>query len=111
MRQLFKTRKEYQSEYYKKRKAAKEKKAAEIARTRLKNPERSVFDAKRDYRVPHDKWAAKLTEAVQRGLSVWNWLTWLAVVQPKHVGVFTDHTIGRVHACLHRALQRQGVAR
>ena len=73
-----KARKEYQSAYYQKRKAAKAKKAAELARTRLSNPDRSVFDASRDYRVPHAKWAAKLTEFAERGLSVWNWLTWLA---------------------------------
>ena len=66
-------RKSYQAEYYKKRKAAREKKARS---TKLENPDRHILD-RRDKRLPFRAWGLKLKEFVDRGLSPYNFLTWL----------------------------------
>ena len=69
-------RKEYHSEYYKKRKVAKLQREAE--EKRLPNKDKNCLDGPRDRRLPHATWALKLKEFVDRGLSPYNFLTWLA---------------------------------
>ena len=70
-------RKKYQAEYYRKKKAANAKKKKE--RSRLPNPDRSLFEGRRnDRKMPHKRWADKLREFHEDGRSIWNWLTWLA---------------------------------
>ena len=64
-------RKSYQAEYYKKRKAAK---AAKLVR--LENTNRHCLKGRRDNRLPHEAWALKTF--VERGLSPYNYITWLA---------------------------------
>lgn len=68
-------RKNYQSAYYEKRKTAKKKKAA---CSKLENPNRHILEGPRDYRLPYQRWALKLKEFVDRGLSPYNFITWLA---------------------------------
>ena len=66
-------RKKYQAEYYKKRKAAK---AAKLKR--IENKNRHCLDGPRDKRLPHEAWAKQLKVFADRGLSVYNFVTWLA---------------------------------
>ena len=66
-------RKSYQAEYYKKRKAAK---AAKLVR--LENTNRHCLKGRRDNRLPHEAWAKQLKTFVERGLSPYNYITWLA---------------------------------
>ena len=66
-------RKSYQAEYYKKRKAAK---AAKVVR--LENRDRHCLDGPRDPRLPHAVWAKQLKAFAERGLSAYNFITWLA---------------------------------
>ncbi len=69
-------RKSYQAEYYKKRKAKKE---AEAAKAKLlPNRDRPCLDGPRDKRLPHAEWAKQLKAFADRGLSAYNFLTWLA---------------------------------
>lgn len=71
-------RKEYQAEYYKKRKRTAAEKRT-VARTRLNNGNQHCLgEGKRDKRLPHAAWARKLKEMAGRGLSAYNFLTWLA---------------------------------
>ena len=70
-------RKNYHSEYYKKRKTDKKKKAAK-SKLKLENPNRHILEGQRDYRLPFKKWALKLKKFVDRGLSPYNFVTWLA---------------------------------
>ena len=67
-------RKKYQAAYYqeRKKKAAKKKKA--VGRP---NPARHCLNG-RDSKLPHAKWAEQLKSFVERGLSPYNFLTWLA---------------------------------
>ena len=64
-------------EYYKKRKINKKKKAAKN-KLKLENPNRHILEGQRDYRLPFKKWALKLKRFVDRGLSPYNFVTWLA---------------------------------
>jgi len=66
-------RKSYQAEYYKKRKAAK---AAKLKR--LENKDRHCLGGMRDPRLPHETWTKQLKAFAERGLSAYNFLTWLA---------------------------------
>jgi len=66
-------RKSYQAAYYKKRKAAK---AAKVVR--LPNKDRHCLDGPRDPRLPHAAWAKQLKKFAERGLSVYNFISWLA---------------------------------
>ena len=66
-------RKSYQSAYYKKRKAAKAAKAE-----RMENLNRHCLDGPRDKRLPHAAWAKQLKAFAERGLSAYNFITWLA---------------------------------
>ncbi len=66
-------RKEYHAEYYKKRKALKEAKAS-----RLSNRNKHCLEGMRDTRLPSAEWAEKLKWFSDNGLSVYNYVTWLA---------------------------------
>ena len=66
-------RRDYQAAYYKKRKAA----AAEKAR-RIELPNGHCLESRRDDRIPAGAWAKQLQRFVERGLSPYNFLTWLA---------------------------------
>ena len=68
-------RKQYQAEYYKKKKAEKKKKKAS---NKLENRNKHVLEGTRDRRVPYKMWAAKLKQFYERGLSPYNYITWLA---------------------------------
>ncbi len=73
-------RKKYQAAYYQQRK--KTAKAAKIAKEKLSlkrmNPPMHCLGVPRDKELPHAKWAEKLKEFARRGLSPYNFLTWLA---------------------------------
>ena len=69
-------RKEYQSGYYKKRKAAKLKKEAE--NNRLPNPKGNCLHGTRDRNLPVVQWAKMLKAFVDRGLGPYNFLSWLS---------------------------------
>ena len=66
-------RKEYQAEYYKKRKAAKKEKSRS---SKLENPKGFILNRK-DERLPFRAWGLKMKEFADRGLSPYNFLTWL----------------------------------
>lgn len=66
-------RKSYQAEYYKKRKAA-----LAAALVRLPNKDRHCLEGPRDSRMPHAAWAKQLKAFAERGLSAYNYITWLA---------------------------------
>ena len=70
------SRKTYQKEYYKKRKAvAAAKKELE---GRLVNKDAHCLDGPCDNRLPIQAWAEQLRAFAARGLSVYNFFTWLA---------------------------------
>jgi hypothetical protein len=66
-------RKSYQAEYYQKRKAAKA-----VKLERLENRNRHCLTGPRDQRLPIVKWTAQLKAFAERGLSAYNFITWLA---------------------------------
>ena len=70
-------RKQYQSDYYKKRKAKKLAKEAE--NKRLPNPRGNcLHGGGRDRNLPVAEWAKTLKLFVERGLSAYNFMSWLA---------------------------------
>jgi hypothetical protein len=69
-------RKSYQAEYYQKRKKKAEEAAALAAK--LDNQNRHCLEGMRDTRLPYAQWAAKLKEFAERGLSAYNFISWLA---------------------------------
>ena len=73
-------RKKYHAEYYQKRKAtnAKTKKKKEVVDTRLPNADRHCLEGRRDQRLPFAEWAQMLKQFADRGLSAYNFLTWLS---------------------------------
>ena len=70
-------RKSYQADYYKKRKETKTKARTAASSDKILNHDRHCLNTARDKRLPHDKYIAKLKEFVSRGLSVYNFVTWL----------------------------------
>lgn len=66
----------YQAQYYKRRKEAKAKAGFGDAKLLNRNGH-CLCQSGRDRRLPHSKYAAKLQEFVDRGLSVYNFVTWL----------------------------------
>jgi hypothetical protein len=66
-------RKEYHAEYYKKRKAQKEAKGV-----RLSNRNKHCLMGQRDTRLPSVEWAEKFEWFSENGLSVYNFVTWMA---------------------------------
>ena len=66
-------RKEYQSSYYKKRKAEKK-----LALERLKIRDTHCLDSMRDPRMPFEKWTQRLKQFVEEGRSAYNYISWLA---------------------------------
>ena len=69
-------RKSYQAEYYKRRKAKKAEAAARAKR--LSNKDRHCLDGPRDLRLPFAAWAGRMKAFADRGLSAYNFITWLA---------------------------------
>ena len=67
-------RREYQAAYYKRRKASKEKQVL----PGFKNLDRHCLEGSRDRRLPAAEWGEVLKSFVQRGLSPYNFLSWLA---------------------------------
>ena len=68
-------RKSYQADYYKKKKR---KAALARAVVRLPNKDRHCLEGPRDSRLPHAVWAKQLKAFAERGLSAYNYITWLA---------------------------------
>ena len=66
-------RREYQAAYYKKRKAAKAEKAK-----RIELPDGHCLECRRSDRIPKEAWAKQMRSFVERGLSPYNFLTWVA---------------------------------
>ena len=71
-------RKKYHAAYYKKRKAAAAARKKNAVNDKLENPNKHILEGSRDYRLPAKKWALKLKEFVDNGLSPYNFITWLA---------------------------------
>ena len=69
-------RKSYQAQYYRKRKAEKAKAVALLQR--LPNADRHCLTGNRDERLPIDKWTQQLRAFAARGLSAYNFITWVA---------------------------------
>ena len=70
-------RKKYHADYYKKRKVARAKRKVALS-NKLLNRDKHCLDSLRDTRVPYDKWTEKLKAFSARGLSAYNFITWLA---------------------------------
>ena len=94
-------RREYHAKYYLKRKADKAKKATEVAQTRLPNTKGSHFCGRRMYNLPTEDWANALKQFADSGRSVFNWLTWLAYMEPEHLCLQPHHKVGRLLSRLH----------
>ena len=73
-------RKKYHAEYYQKRKAkeAKKKKEKQVDDNRLTNHNKHCLEGSRDKRLPFAEWAKVLKQFVDRGLSAYNFMTWLS---------------------------------
>ena len=66
-------RKEYQAAYYKKRKAKQE-----LMARMLVNPKGHCLEGLKDKRLPFDQFGTQLRAFRERGLSLYNFVTWLA---------------------------------
>ena len=89
-------RKQYQSDYYKKRKA--KKLAKEVENKRLPNPRGNCLSGGRDRNLPAAEWAKTLKVFVDRGLSAYNFMSWLAYLEPQHVQSSARNPKWGVHA-------------